>query len=313
MVPGARSPSQYGVATSGAAMAANKWKKKARGVGVADGEERSPAQAEKPPFEWAALAARVKTPPVLPSCGRRSGAGTAQRPARVESAMSWNAAVNGDGGVASRALNSDMSWLTADHHKSGSLSSSPAHEAAPANAHLESFFRQHEPSLDTSYCLARGKRPGRQRAASDVRFGKVGTLAQHHRLAQERLLVARFVDELRRRNALGYRAPSRCDRTGATRWRSKTPEASSGRALGNSSGLFTHAPGTPNPNAFDVQQQRRRQSGGKQHRRQTAAALQSSGRSPLQSSLRLGPSGAFEDTNETLQSCITSVATGWND
>ena len=200
VVPAARSPSQH-VATFSAALAANKWRKKHRKADDSGDLGCNELPAARAPVEWMALAARVKTPPsVLP--GRRSHGVASPTPARVESAMSWNAAMKGDGGVAARALSLNMSWLSTGHRTSGSLYCSNPHGAGQTEAHLEPFFKHHEPSLDTSYTLPRAKIHGRRRAASDVRFGTVGTLAQHHRLTQERLLVARFVDELRRRNAV---------------------------------------------------------------------------------------------------------------
>jgi hypothetical protein len=139
-------------------------------------------------------------------------------------------------GVAARALQMDISWLSELHsaqHTSPACASG-VKAAERSAAQLDSFWRQHKPNLredraPPTYVLRSGQGanpPGRRRptrAARDVRWAKVGTLARNHQVTAERVLVARTVDDLRRRSALGFRSPSRCERTGATRWRATIP------------------------------------------------------------------------------------------
>jgi hypothetical protein len=59
-------------------------------------------------------------------------------------------------------------------------------------------------------------------SSSPVRWGRVDTLSQQHKVLSEQLLVVRLVDDLRRRQLGGYQLPSRDGSTGALRWHSSS-------------------------------------------------------------------------------------------
>lgn len=127
-------------------MFASKWKKK----GVGRAQRRADARKEhrdgtnRPKLE--SLPLRLKTPPGTPGtvCRHPTLADLHMRqpvshaalndsrwddsplgPERVPSAMSWNAAVEGKGSVAYRALNSDLSWLTDQSTLAATVSTGP--------------------------------------------------------------------------------------------------------------------------------------------------------------------------------------------
>ena len=155
-------------------------------------------------------------------------------PERVPSEMSWQAAIEGRSSVAFRASKSDLGWLQ-DQSASMLLSTvakSPGlHPAAKGTKGFigggvgdTPFWLQSKPTIAEERRRAARAPALQQRSAAEIRWGSVGTLSKQHRVTEERLLVARYVDEQRRRHALGWRSPVRDERTGELSWRTSTPD-----------------------------------------------------------------------------------------
>ena len=263
VVPEARSKSgDYGTATKAMTqslslvMFASKWKglnKKAAAKRKARREQIQAGGHTQP----VAVPMRLKTPPRTPEtvCRHPTRADEHMRgpvsrvavadsrssdkpvsPPRVHSSMSWDAATQGDGAVALRASRSDLNWLEAGplgkaaavhgqlHPRQGGgvVKAKTPERLHGGGSGATPFWLQAQPTLSSGAeqrKAARAKRP-----ASEVRWGRCNTLSNQHRLTEERLLVARYVDDIRRRQALGWRAPVHDADTGQLAWRTSTPD-----------------------------------------------------------------------------------------
>ena len=261
VVPLPRSKSgEYGTTSKSMAMSlstamfASKWK----GLGKKRAQRRSDARKARksgPRTKPVPIEMRLKTPPGTPDtvCRHPTLADSHMRqpvsrvalddsrwddappsPQRVPSAMSWNAAVDGRGSVAYRASKSDLAWLQDQSTLLGTVAKGPPlHPPAKGTKGFigggvgdTPYWLQSKPSIPSEERQPRASPAPvlQQRSAAEIRWGGVGTLSKQHRVTEERLLVARYVDEQRRRQALGWRSPVRDERTGELSWRTSTPD-----------------------------------------------------------------------------------------
>ena len=246
--------------TMATAALAMKWKRKGanRAQRRADARKshRDRGPPEPTPFP---VALRLKTPPGTPGtvgtvCRHPTLADANMRqpvsrvavlqsrwndappsPERVPSEMSWQAAIDGRSSVAFHASKSDLGWLqdqSASMLRSTVANSPGLHPPAKGTKGFigggvgdTPFWLQSKPTTIAEDRRRAAPAPAlQQRSAAEIRWGSVGTLSKQHRVTEERLLVARYVDEQRRRQASGWRSPVRDERTGELSWRTSTPD-----------------------------------------------------------------------------------------
>ncbi len=235
---------------------ASKWKQRGANRAQRRADDRQARRSRGPPKPKPfPVASRVKTPPGTPGtvgtvCRHPTLADMNMRqqvsrvavddsrwddappsPERVPSETSWRAAIDGKSSVPFRASKTDLGWL---QEQSSLLSTVP--KAPPLHPPAKGtkgfigggvgdtpYWLQSKPTIAEN-----GRRAApatlRQRSATEIRWGGVGTLSKQHRVTEERLLVARYVDEQRRRHAMGWRCPVRDESTGEVSWRTSTPD-----------------------------------------------------------------------------------------
>eukprot|EP01043_Picozoa_sp_COSAG02_P040016 COSAG02_NODE_3205_length_7171_cov_18.044118_1_plen_504_part_00 len=152
-------------------------------------------------------------------------------PERVPSELSWKAAIEGKSSVPFRASKTDLSWLQEQSTLIGTVPKAPPlHPPAKGTKGFigggvgdTPYWLQSKPTIAEDRQRA-APAPLQQRSATEIRWGGVGTLSKQHRVTEERLLVARYVDEQRRRHTMGWRSPVHDESTGELSWRTSTPD-----------------------------------------------------------------------------------------